>query len=632
MCMKFLKILLCIFPALFLAACFGGIEAIGDNGGNGGGNGSTTITATMSLVRLDGTPLQFDDSPIPRMVSVTVVLSEAVEAAGDQAIVQSAFSLVDEDGTQVSGTFNWSADGTSFTFTSTTPLRYQTTYTASVAETEITASVSKATVQAASSSMLTLLKGDINGDGLSDIIMGSDSTWSGVKVGNGAAYIFFGESIVDCQLGVDCSPATTILGAATGDTLGTSVAIAGDINADGYEDVVIGAPNSDAGGGFAADRGEAYIFLGSAAGISDCDIETCTPTATIRGVADFNRLGSSVAGAGDIDGDGYGDVLIGVPTGAGAVGQALLFYGRTLAGSLSANDADEVVQGAVLSDNVGFSVAGAGDINADGYDDLLVGAPATIGMTGRSLFYLGAADGIGCASGESCTPSVELTGSAADDFFGSSVAGVGDVNGDGFGDMLVGARNASDGIDRPGRAYLFLGSANAISDCDVGTGCADAMITGETNGDFLGVSVSGGGDVNGDGFDDIIAGARNARFGGNIVGAAYVFHGGGGGIADCDLGAGCTADTTVTGPSIPSTLGISIDIANDVNGDGISDLMVGASNADVGGAVNAGSTFFFLGSDGVGITDCDLSVACTADMRIDGGVATDDLGISVSGR
>lgn len=617
MLLRLRNILLCIFASLFLAACFGGIEFIGGNGE------STTITATMSLLRLDGTTLQFDESPIPRMVFVTVVLSEAVESPGDRATIQSAFSLVDENGTQVAGTFNWSSDGTSVTFTPATPLRYRTTYTASISATEITASMSKATVQAASNSMLTLLKGDINGDDLSDVIIASDSTWSGVKANNGAVYIYFGGSLG--------SPATTILGAATGDNLGVSVAVAGDINADGYEDVVIGAPNSDAGGGLAADRGEAYVFLGGADGIANCDVETCAPTATIRGIADFNRLGSSVASAGDVNGDGYSDVLIGVPTGAGAVGQALLFYGGTLAGSLSANDADEVVEGAVLNDNVGFSVAGAGDINVDGYDDLLVGAPATIGMNGRSLFYLGAAQGIGCAAGGACTPSAELTGAAADDFFGNSVAGVGDVDGDGFGDVFVGARNATDGIDRPGRAYLFLGSATGISDCDVGTGCADMMITGETNGDLLGISVSGGGDVNGDGFDDIIVGARNARLGAVVFGATYVFYGGGG-IADCDLGAGCSADTTVTGPSIASNLGISVDIASDVNGDGVSDLISGASNADIGGGVNAGSTFFFLGSDGVDIANCDLSAACTADVTVDGGAATDDIGISVSGR
>ena len=171
--------------------------------------------------------------------------------------------------------------------------------------------------------------------------------------------------------------------------------------------------------------------------------------------------------------------------------------------------------GEAAFDNFGISVSGAGDVNGDGFADVIVGAylnDAGGGNAGRAYVYYGgpAADAVA---------DLTLTGEAAGDEFGISVSGARDVNGDGFADVIVGANLNDAGGGEAGRAYVYYGGPGADA-------VADLTLTGEAAGDQFGYSVSGAGDVRGDGFADVIVGASLNDAGGLFAGRAYVYYGG----------------------------------------------------------------------------------------------------------
>ena len=230
--------------------------------------------------------------------------------------------------------------------------------------------------------------------------------------------------------------------------------------------------------------------------------------------------------------------------------------------------------------------------------------------------------GIGCAAAESCAPSKVLVGESVSGAFGYAVASAGDVNNDGFGDVIVGALVEKDGVVRPGKAYLYLGSAAGLGD-------VQARITGQADQDFFGMSVAGVGDMNGDGYGDILIGARNAKA---QFGAAYLFYGSASGIASCKIGGvGCGSVTTMTGPHFLSNFGTFVGGGSDLDGDGRLDVFVGAPGTDAGGGVPAGGVFVWNGT-GAALVDCNLSGGCSAQARMLGNVGTDDVGISAASR
>ena len=510
--------------------------------------------------------------------------------------------------------------------------------------------------------------GDVNGDGLADLIVGAHQGRDG-GTNAGEAYIIygkagttgtqFGEAValsvsvntdmehpvtttITTTLGEgDSAPADSVVrrvldttelapaagfiiqGDVGGDYLGKSVSGLGDINGDGLADLIVGAYRGGDGG---TDAGEAYIVYGKVdadgdgtqfgstegVGMAMRQVLDTTDLAAADGfilLADAagDRLGWSVSGAGDINGDGLADLIVGALYGDDGgntfAGEAYIVYGKidadgdgtqfgtaemegemrqVLDTTKLAPAEGFVLQGDRAFDQLGWSVSGAGDINGDGLDDLIVGANVgSDGGTsaGEAYIIYGKAGTDGTqfgmevrlrSSGRTVTDNSEpsnsvvrqvldtsllapadgfiLQGDVMNDQLGYSVSGAGDINGDGLADLIVGALG---GFGATGKAYIVYGKAGtdgtqfgmavsgptgesspltAFAQRQVldttGLAPTDGFILQGAAGDFLGGSVSGAGDVNGDGFDDLIAGAHFGDDGGPSAGEAYIVYGG----------------------------------------------------------------------------------------------------------
>jgi MYXO-CTERM domain-containing protein len=399
--------------------------------------------------------------------------------------------------------------------------------------------------------------GDVNNDGYDDVIVGACNYSSGT----GRAYVYTGSAS-----GVSTTAATTLTGEATGIRFGWSVSDAGDVNNDGYDDVIVGAFK------YSYSTGRAYVYTGSASGVST------TAATTLTGEATGNQFGLSVSGAGDVNNDGYDDVIVGALRYSSNIGRTYVYAGSASGVSTTAVT---TLTGGGSGYYFGLSVSGAGDVNGDGYDDVIVGAYGYSSDTGRAYVYAGSASGV------SSTAATTLTGEATGNQFGWSVSDAGDVNNDGYDDVIVGATGYSSGT---GRAYEYAGSASGVSTT------AATTLTGEATYSEFGNSVSGAGDVNNDGYDDVIVGAR----GFSSTGRAYLYAGSASGVST-------SAATTLTGEA-SSYYGHSVSDAGDVNNDGYDDVVVGASYY----SYTTGRAYVYLGysddADGDGYAvalDCD---------------------------
>ena len=351
------------------------------------------------------------------------------------------------------------------------------------------------------------------------------------------------------------------------------------------------------------------------------DLSVNAASTILRGAAAGDRLGQGDPGAdaaGDVNGDGYGDLIVGALRNNGAgtqAGAAYIVFGPLSAGAGAVTaQADATIQGAAAGDNLGRGVAGVGDVDNDGYDDVLVAALGVdTGGTDAGAAYLfhGPISGTLSASAADAT----LVGAMASDIF-AEVAWIGDVNSDGVDDFMVGAQMNSSYGPAAGAAYVFHGPVSGT----IGATSADVQIYGEAFGDEAGSSNGGAGDLNGDGVNDLVIGARANDEGGTDAGAAYVVYGPV--TASMTLG---SADVKLMGEHAGAQIGwgVSISGAGDVNADGLDDLLIGA-RFDSTAASNAGGAYLVLGPPTEG------SLA-GADAKLLGEAAGDYTGDAVHG-
>ncbi|MCJ7549700.1 MAG: FG-GAP-like repeat-containing protein, partial [Anaerolineae bacterium] len=349
-------------------------------------------------------------------------------------------------------------------------------------------------------------------------------------------------------------------GEGRGDFFGSAVGAAGDVNGDGYADLIVGAYHYVNWG----DQGKAYVYLGSPLGLSG------VPVWSVSGENLGDRFGQVVGTAGDVNGDGFSDVVVGAPNNGGTRGKIYVYLGTTT--GLDASPAWTATGESNLY--LGNAVATAGDVNGDGFADLVVGVYAYNYNRGQVDVYHGSASGLGDS------PAWTDVGENTYDRLGAAVGTAGDVNGDGFADLVVGAYGYN---SYSGKVYVYHGSA-------LGLGVPNAEFTGVDADPRFGNAVGTAGDVNGDGYSDVIVGTYGYPSS-SYTGTVHVYEG-------SAIGVSPIAAWTVTGEGADGRFGWSIGTAGDVNGDGFSDIVVGAE----GHGDNTGKVYAYLGGAGSGRT------------------------------
>jgi FG-GAP-like repeat/FG-GAP repeat len=365
---------------------------------------------------------------------------------------------------------------------------------------------------------------DVNGDGLADLAVGDSST----SMRAGSVYLYLGG-----VAGYGSEPPRVLsspLGA--NEQFGLAVAGAGDVNGDGYADLVVGAPGVPP----YTDPGHVYLYLGGPSGLE------AKPLATLS--IEGQSLGYSVASAGDLNGDGYADVAVGV-----AGGGTVYVYLGSAKGLLDVPATVLTPANPAVTQGFGIPIASAGDVNGDGFADLVVGAATGPSVSptpyrSRAFVYLGSPMGL------PSLPSTTLedpTDPQAQLYFGAWVACAGDVNGDGYSDVYVAEfDNAT--------AYVYLGGGDGL---DPSTPIVLRSPEGSTSDDFGG-TVASGGDFNGDGYSDLVVPTAEH---------AYLYEGSVAGLAATPSLALTSGREAGTGYGF-----IFAGNAGDVNGDGYTDL------------------------------------------------------------
>ncbi len=423
--------------------------------------------------------------------------------------------------------------------------------------------------------------GDIDGDGVDDLVITA----------------FYAN--LACIWHGPVAPGPHLLAAAdaclTGenayDFAGYAVAAPGDVDGDGRADLLISAGGNDDGG---ADAGKAYLFT---AAIADGGASFSVATTAFTGESAGDYAGISLAGAGDVNGDGARDLLVGASgndAGGGGAGRVYLLHGPFVAGTTSLVDASVTFTGTSIvtparmhgastgGDAVGDSVAGAGDVNGDGLGDLLIGVSGADGLgedTGEAwLFYGPVTDGDHVAA----DADVRLIGPDPGAFAGGALTGPGDLDGDGTDDLAISA-------DGQGGGHVYVLLAPFVAGTSALADGAAAFVGGDA--ELLGWSVSGPGDMDGDGRRDLVIGAPGNDGSASDAGGIYV-------VTDpAAPGVRAIADAgrLLGGEAASDAAGRATAAAGDIDEDGLSDVLTGAIYNQEGG-VFAGKAYLVTGA------------------------------------
>lgn len=423
--------------------------------------------------------------------------------------------------------------------------------------------------------------GDFNGDGYADIVVGAP-TYNYTYASQGAVFIYYGS-----PSGLPATPSVTMYGEQENGCYGQCVACEGDVNHDGYSDLLVGSHQYSNPQKF---EGKAYLYLGGPSGINT------TPVWTMESDRKMAKLGEAVTFAGDLNGDGYDDICVGahgwdnpeeIADGGNKAGKFWVFLGN--ATGVNPDVAMSEV-GEETDDNVGVSMDKAGDVNGDGYGDLNIGG---------YIFLIG--DGFICTFYGASVPDSEedfmaIGGATDTSFFAVNLSTAGDLNGDGYDDVVIGMpRFDAGGVYDAGKLHIHYGSP---------TGVLDSIHEMYGDGQYderWAFNVNDAGDVNKDGYDDLLVGAKYYNGTYENEGKAELHYGGPNGPSP-------TPNWVFTGDRDSADIGTNLDGAGDINGDGWLDLIAsgdGYSNT----TYKQGVVYAFYG--GPQVCDPPQNVTCS---------------------
>ena len=403
------------------------------------------------------------------------------------------------------------------------------------------------------------------------------------------------------------------VGEVSDDRAGASLSFVGDVDADGLADFAIPAFFNDEAG---FNAGKVYLVRAADLSPSGGDIELADLPVAFLGERDEDEAGHAVGPAGDLDGDGLDDLLISgyrndVPMTDNGRVYAILGSSLTAPGVRSLAEADAVFVGEAYENRLGHTMGGVGDMDGDGRADLIMGAYgyAAAGETSGKVYIVpGGSLELGA---ERTVGSTEImyTGEFANDAAGHAVRAAYDVDGDGLSDAVVGARLNSSAAFDGGKGYVILGASLGVPGSVTSLADADHGFFGEEESGWFGYQAAGVGDVDGDGLDDVMFGAHITDF---ERGSAYLFLG-----SSMDSGAigSSAADVRFNGQSWSDHAGRSIAPAGEVDGDGLADILIGARNA----GDRQGRGYLVLGASlELGVMDLqDSDVRFIAEARLD---------------
>lgn len=448
--------------------------------------------------------------------------------------------------------------------------------------------------------------GDFNHDGYADLLVGGYGPTASTP---GAAYLVLG-SAAGFGSGFDLSTMTAgqgfkMSGVVNGDAAGWAVRGVGDMNHDGFDDIAVSAINADPGG--VNNAGSTYVVFGNAAGTGPASLSGLSGVDGYR----IDGLLNSIAGidlgrAGDVNHDGFADLLVTASGENGGDGAAYVVFGKAsgFASVLNVADIDGSngfrISGLALS-AFGRGAALAGDVNGDGFDDLVFGAsqddPNGITDAGGAYVVFGKAGAFAAnvdITTLNGTNGFRIAGGEANQLAGLTVRSIGDINGDGFADLEIGAPLAHyDGQAYAGAAFVVFGRGDGFAaTVDLATldGTDGFRIDGLAASSQLGQGAVAVGDLNADGFEDFVVSAVGAS---GTAGHSYVIFGKANGFAaDFDLSTLNGDNGYVIAGSVGEQAGTSASAAGDLNGDGIDDIIIGAPGSLAGG----GSAYVVYGA------------------------------------